>query len=319
MKSYQKTTIEQAAKLLSSKQRIALFAHKNPDGDTIGASVALRLALEKLGKAVTVFCESTLSASILKFSRYAEIKHRAEGKFDLLVAVDCADLLRIGDDAAFYDAANETLTIDHHGGDYFSKYNCLYPYASCCQIVYAIIKFLGVNIDAELATYLYMGICTDTGNFAHSNTDSVVFTAAAELSDLGADKEKVYRSFFCDTTFAENKLYGLALSRIRSYYDGQMALLYVTKEDLDSLSLDSSATSGLVQFAINIVTAKVGVCIVEYARNIYKVSMRGKNFDVREVCKHFGGGGHILASGCMINGLLEDVIEKIVRVVGFTI
>lgn len=319
MKSYQKTTIEQAAKLLSSKQRIALFAHKNPDGDTIGASVALRLALEKLGKRVTVFCESTLSASILKFSRSTEIKHRAEGKFDLLVAVDCADLLRIGDDAAFYDAANETLTIDHHGGDYFSKYNCLYPYASCCQIVYAIIKLLGVNIDAELATYLYMGICTDTGNFAHSNTDSVVFTAAAELSDLGADKEKVYRSFFCDTTFAENKLYGLALSRIRSYYDGQMALLYVTKEDLDSLSLDSSATSGLVQFAINIVTAKVGVCIVEYARNIYKVSMRGKNFDVREVCKHFGGGGHILASGCMINGLLEDVIEKIVRVVGFTI
>lgn len=319
MKSSQKTTIEQAAKLLSSKQRIALFAHKNPDGDTIGASVALRLALEKLGKSVAVFCESTLSNSILKFSRAAEIKHRAEGKFDLLVAVDCADLLRIGDDAAFYDAANETLTIDHHGGDCFSKYNCLYPYASCCQIVYAIIRLLGVNIDAELATYLYMGVSTDTGNFAHSNTDSAVFTAAAELSDLGADKEKVYRSFFCDTTFAENKLYGLALSRIRSYYDGQMALLYVTKEDLDSLSLDSSATSGLVQFAVNIVTAKVGVCIVEYARNTYKVSMRGKNFDVREVCKYFGGGGHILASGCMINGLLEDVIEKIVRVVGFTI
>lgn len=319
MKLKQKITIEEAATLLASRREIALFAHTNPDGDTIGASVALCLALNKLGKSAVVFCESKLSDNILKFGRSKQIATKCVGKFDLMIAVDCADLLRMGDFSGKYGNFSETLTIDHHGGKCFSRYNCLYEYASCCQIVYEILKAMNAPIDAEIATYLYMGLSTDTGNFAHSNTDSAVFRAAAELSDLGADKEKVYRAFFCDTTFAIDKLYGIALSRIRSYYDGQMALLYVTKNDLESLSLEHSATSGLVQFAVNVVTAKVGVCIVEFAPNTYKVSMRGKNFDVREICQNFGGGGHVLAAGCMISGFLEDVIEKIVRVVGFSI
>lgn len=314
---YQKTTISQAATLLQKNNAIALFAHTNPDGDTIGASVALCLALRRAGKTVEVFCDTELNDKLKRFAQTTVVHKNFFGKYDLFVSVDCGDIFRVGQYSGAYASFKNTLTLDHHGGEYFSSYNCVLDYASTCQIVYEIMQAGGITIDSEIATYLYMGLCTDTGNFANRNTDSASFLMASELVKLGADIQKVYTVFFRDTSIAETKLIGRVLSRIRSYYDNQMLLLYVTKDDLQQLDLDMSATSGLVRFAIEVDTAKVGVCISEYADDVYKVSMRGKDFSVRKVCEEFGGGGHELASGCMINGMLEEVIEKIVRVVGY--
>lgn len=313
------TTIKQAAALLRSVSSVALFAHTNPDGDAIGSCVGLKLALKKLGKKADVYCESDIVGRMTNFKQTAAISKELNGKYDLYVAVDCDDASRLGKFEPAFRNARETMTVDHHGGKYFSKYNCLYDYASCCQIVFEIAKELQVEFDSELATYMYMGLCTDTGNFAHSNTDGRSFKAAGELYDLGADIQTVYRTFFRDTTFAETKLLSRALSRIRSYYENRMFLTYITLNDLTELGLDHTTTSGIVSYVIDIVTAKVGVSICEVTPNHFKVSMRGKDFSVRDVCKEFGGGGHVLAAGCRIDGFLEDVIEKIVRVVGFSI
>lgn len=315
----QTTTIKQAAALLKGKSSVALFAHTNPDGDTVGATIALKLILQQLGATAAIHCDSDMSARLSTFEPVKQFSKTCNGKYDLLVAVDCGDIFRLGEFGRVYNSANETLTIDHHCGKYFSKYNCLYNYASTCQIIYEIANELNVTFDSELATYLYMGLCTDTGNFAHNNTDSASFYMAGNLFKYGAEIERVYRVFFRDTTFAETKLLARVISRMRSYYDGRMFLMYVTRADLDELGLDQSTTSGIVSYAIDIDTARVGVCICEFAPNSFKVSMRGKDFNVREVCNQFGGDGHISAAGCKINGFLEDVIEKIVRAVGFSI
>lgn len=315
----QTTTIKQAAALLKKKNSVAIFAHTNPDGDTIGASIALKLIMEKSGACATVFCDNATDERLNSFEQVGLISKTFNGKYDLYIAVDCGDIFRLGEFSAVYNKCIETLTIDHHGGEYFSKYNCLYNYASTCQIVFEIARELDFKLDCETATYLYMGLCTDTGNFAHNNTNSDCFYMAGELCDCGADIERVYRVFFRDTTLSRTKLLARALSRIRSYYDDRLFLTYITRADLDELCLDQSTTSGIVSYVIDIDTAKAGVCICEFAPNCYKVSMRGKDFSVREVCKEFGGGGHMYAAGCKIDGFLEDVIEKIVRVVGFTI
>ena len=320
MKSEKKTvTISQVAEILTGKQCIALFAHTHPDGDTIGASIALALALRRLGKTVNIFCDMPMEDKLSIFEEVAQISTNFSGKYDLFVAVDCGDINRVGEYAGLYSKFNETLTIDHHGGEYFSKYNCLKPYASTCQIIYEIVKELKIAIDEKLATYLYMGLCTDTGNFAHNNTDKACFLMAAELCECGAHMEQINRVFFKDITLAETKLLCRALSHMRTFYDGKLVLMYLTQADLEEFGLKFNASSFLVQYAINVDTAKAGVCMTEYAPNVYKVSMRGKGFSVRDVCKEFGGGGHILASACMISGFIEDVIEKIVRTVGFTI
>lgn len=321
MKSIKKktVTVSEAAQILTSCKRVALFAHKNPDGDTVGACVGLKLILQKIGVFAEIFCDSEINGKLLRFEEARAIKNKIDGKYDLMVAVDCGDLFRLGNFSGSYSDFDETLTLDHHGGEYFSKYNCVKNYASTCQIVFEVANALRLQIDEVSATYLYMGLCTDTGNFAHNNTDYDSFSMAAQLFKYGADIQKVYQVFFRDVTFAEIKLTARVLSRVRSYYDNQMYLLYVTKSDLDELGLDQSVTSGLVRYAIDIDTAKVGVCIVEYLPNTFKVSMRGKDFSVRNVCNEFGGGGHVLAAGCLINGFLEDVIEKIVRAVGYSI
>lgn len=317
MKSSKKTvTIEEVAKILQSKQNIALFSHTRPDGDTIGATVALCLALRKLGKNVAMFCDFPLSNGLQKFERTAEYSAQFSGKYQLLVAVDCGDVFRLGEFSGLYDAFAETMTIDHHGGEYFSKYNCVKDYASTCQMIYEVVRCLDVEIDNEIATYLYMGLCTDTGNFANSNTDKASFLMAAELCERGADMMKVNRVFFKDTTFAASKLCGRALSSMRQYFDGKLMIIYVTAKDLQDFGVDQTASEGMVSHAIAVESAVAGVSLCEYAPNSFKVSMRGKDFNVRDVCRQFGGNGHVVAAGCMINGFLEDVIERIVRAFG---
>ncbi len=319
MRSKQTTTIKQAADILRKSNRIALFAHTNPDGDTIGACIGLKLILQKLGKSADVFCDSELNSRLSSFEESCCVNKTFSGiKYDLMVAVDCSDIYRLGDFSSIYNDCRTTLTIDHHGDDYFSAYNCIYTYSSTCQIIYEIAKALGVTLDSVSATYLYLGLCTDTGNFAY-NVNKGGFVMASELCEIGADAERIYRVFFREKSLTEIKLLARALSRIRSYYDDKMFLLYITADDLLEFGLEPSTTSGIVSYAIDISTAKAGVCICEFAPNCYKVSMRGKDYSVREVCKEFGGGGHLYASGCRINGMLEDVIEKIVRVVGYTI
>ncbi len=320
MKSTKKTvTTKQVASVLQSHDSIALFSHTNPDGDTVGATIALGLALRKLGKTVSLFCDSPMSDNLCKFARVSEYKTAFEGKCQLMVAVDCGDEFRLGELMGGYCSFPETMTVDHHGGEYFSKYNCVLPYASTCQIVYEIICSLGVEIDSEIATYLYMGLCTDTGNFCNSNTDKPSFLMAADMCDMGADISKVNRVFFRDSTLAKTKVLGRALSRIRTYFDGKLALIYVTAKDLEECGTDHTASEGIVNYAIGVETAVAGVSLCEYAPNVFKVSMRGKEFNVRDVCKEFGGGGHLVAAGCMISGYLEDVIERIVRVFGWTL
>lgn len=316
MKFCQKTTTNEVSNILRKANNVAIFAHTRPDGDTIGACVALRLALQKLGKNAEIFCDTELTSSFDNFLESKSIKKQFSGKYDLFVAVDCGSISRLGEFGCLYDKFQYTLTIDHHGGEFYSKYNLLRETASTCEIMLQVIEQMGVQIDSRMATYLYMGLCTDTGNFAHSNTNKAVFDVASKLVELGADIQLVNRVFFKDVSLAKTKLIGVALSRIRTYFDDKLTIVYATKADFDKLGLNAMATEGLVQYAVNVDTAVIGVSICEHAQNVYKISMRSKNFDVRQICEEFGGGGHLNASGCMISGFFEDVIGKIVFTVG---
>lgn len=314
---YQKTTIKQAAKLLVDSQSVALFAHTNPDGDTVGSCVALCLALRSIGRNCQIFCDSPLNETFQKFEHTSLITNKLQGNFDLFVAVDCGDVFRTGEFADVYADFTCTLTIDHHCGTEYSRHNCLYNYASTCQIIYEILLAADINVDSTIATYLYMGLCTDTGNFMNSNTDKASFLTAAQLVDCGADTTRVCRTFFREKSLVKTKLIGCALDKLRVYHDGQLVLLHITQDDFAKTGASTSDTNILVGYAIDIDTARVGVCISEFEPEVFKVSMRGKDVCVRDVCQEFGGGGHEFASGCKISGPLEEVIEKIVRTVGF--
>ena len=122
--------------------------------------------------------------------------------------------------------------------------------------------------------------------------------------------------FFRDSSYALTKLVGRVISRMRSYYSGLFCLIYVNKSDFDEFGLAEEAAKNIVDYAINVKTALVGVSLVETSPNVYRVSIRGKEFDIRSVAERFGGGGHKFAAGCQISGFFEDAADKLVRYVG---
>ncbi len=312
-----KTTIQQTADILTNSNNVAIFAHTRPDGDTLGASIALCRILTNMGKNATVYCDSEIENSLHKYYGISSVATTYSGKHDLFVAVDCGDIGRVGEFGDIFYKHNNTMTIDHHGGQYYSKYNCVIEYASTCQIIYEVAKAMGVQFDSEIATMLYMGLCTDTGNFMHNNTNKQCFAMAADLVDYGVPVTDISTTFFRDTTLGKTRMQGLAMSRVRMYLDNRVALVYADKCDYDKLGVDISSTEGMVQSAINIDCAEIGISLSYYSPNCYKVSMRSQKHNVRAICQQFGGGGHMLASGCMVSGFFEDVVEKIIRQVGF--
>ncbi len=311
-----KTTINQTAKIIEQCNSIALFCHTQPDGDTIGSGVALYLALKKMGKDVSVFCDDNLGSKISLFPETSIISKTFSGKYDLYIAIDCGDIFRLGEFSGYFANFSNTLVIDHHISQPYGKYYCSVMYASTAEIVFDILSLLNVELDERIATLLYIGLSTDTGNFAHANTDEKVFDVARQLCKINIDIPYINRVFYKSISFERTKLIGKVLSRIRKYFDGKMCLIYTKQEDLIEFGLDNDASKNLVDYAINIDTAIVGISISERSENVFNVSMRGKDCDVRSVCERFGGGGHKLASGCLISGFFEDVVDKIVRAVG---
>lgn len=310
---FTKTTTEQVAKLLLGAKRIALFAHTRPDGDAIGSSVALHLALTKAGIYSKVFCDTAMSEEMqqLGFAKY--VHQQFEGEYDLFISVDCGDVGRIGEFGDLFVSQKNTLTIDHHIGDYYSSNNCVIHYSSTAQIIFEIISKLPIQLDDEIATALFMGLCTDTGSFSHSNTDKDSFLTASKLLEYQVDVQKINRLFFKDVSMKRSQFLGERMSKMLSLCDGKFVVIYACDQDFKKYGLSNLATEGMVDHAINVKEAVVAAAISEYAPNSFKISMRGKNFDVQRICTQFGGGGHKFASGCQINGNVYDIIDKLER------
>ena len=310
-KNAQKTEILQA---IRQAETFAVISHVRPDGDTLGANFGLTRALRALGKTVSQFCEDPLPQ---KFSYLPDFetfgKHQSE-TFDCVIAVDCGDLQRLGEYGSLMKQARKTINLDHHiSNDYYAKLNYVEYYASTCQLILEFCKDLGVELDEGLATCLYTGLSTDTGNFMHSNTTEQEFRAAAELCrhirDLGTLNTILYK----EMPKARFELLRKALSSVRFFADNRLAILTVRLSDLQETGAEDSYTEGFVDYAINIAGVQVGIAILESKKNQFKISFRSKTSNVCKLAERFGGGGHEHASGCRICRYYEDAVDVLVR------
>ena len=156
------------------------------------------------------------------------------------------------------------------------------------------------------------GIVTDSGGFSHSDVNGESFRMAGEMADAGADVSKIYYETIKKQSRPRAQFYLKALSRLRFLLDDQLAVALIPQELIKEFGLNSDATEGIVDFALTIDTVEVSACVFEVKKGQYKVSLRSKGkVNVNEVANVFGGGGHILASGCMLFGEIEEVVDKI--------
>ncbi len=297
---------EEVVAELRSRSSFMFVSHVKPDGDTLGAGLALGLALTGLGKRVGYFQQDPVPRN-LRFLPGSEFVARAVPadlpSDTLWVFCDMSDSTRAGEFLPKIDREN-MLNIDHHlGNSRFAKYNyILEKEASTGTCVIHLLRALDVPITEDIATNLLTTIMTDTGAFMHTNTTSSVLRSSADLMDAGADKPLITEEIFANKRFAATKLLGMALERARLEDDGRYCWTYVDQAMLTACDADGEDTEEIVQHLRAVEGVEAAALFKDYDGAI-RVSLRSSGrVNVQLAAAALGGGGHFMASGLTFDG-----------------
>lgn len=307
------TIIESIEKAAS----IGIGGHVRPDGDCIGSCLALTYYLKKKypSKIVDVYLEYVQeefrflpNSDLVK----NEISISHSPKYDLFIVLDCGDIDRLGFSEQLFHTAKETLNIDHHiTNTNFATNNYVVPEASStCEVLMDIID--KEMLDRELATCVYLGIVHDTGVFKHSNTTRKTMETAGELICYDVPFSKIIDETFYQKTYLQNQILGRCLLESFTVLDGKCVVSYVKKETLDFYGATPKDLDGVIDQLRITKGVEVAVLAYELESQVYKVSMRSNNkVNVSAIAKIYGGGGHVKAAGCTMNGSIYDVLNNI--------
>jgi len=320
-----KSNIDSIIKYLKgSNDDFIVTSHISPDGDNIGSTLSMYYALNKLGKNVYYVLDDNPPQN-LKFL-VKDIKILKSEEINLnnynIVALDCGDKNRICVSKELIDNAKSIICIDHHASnDYYGDFNYIDTEASStCELVYNLLveyeKVENKNIiDENIATCLYTGLVTDTGNFVYSNTHPSSFEMAKELLLKGAKKDTIIQKVFQSNPYNYYKLLGEALNTL-DIVDGKIASIMINKDMLKRNVISFNDVDGITPYTRDIEGIEVGILLKEKKENEVKVSLRSKSYiDVSKIAQSFGGGGHIRAAGCTIYSSIEDAKKQIVDAV----
>lgn len=298
--------LKETAEFLKSHDNFYILTHQSPDGDTMGSGFGLCYALRKIGKKANVLCSDEFPKRYhFMYAGYEPMKFSPE----TIVAVDVADKKLLGTHLAQYgDYVN--LCIDHHisNTDYAEKL-LVYPDASAaCEVIYRVLAEMEVILDNQIAECLYTGIATDTGCFKYGNTSKLAHIIAAQLMDYGVNIERINREMFDVKSRARIKVEQYINSAMEYYLDDKCAMAAVTLDTVKKTGLAQEEFEGIAGMSVQMEGVQVGVIIKEKDEGKFKVSMRSaSDIDVSEICRKFGGGGHVKAAGCSLEGELDDV------------
>lgn len=308
--------LDAAVTAIAGAESIVAVGHVRPDGDALGASLALALAAREAGKQAHVSYSEPFSMPnqfrFLDSSPYLPVAE-VPTPFDLFIACDTADPARLGTAGALVPHAKQVLVIDHHisnGG--FGDIAYVDPAAAAtAEMAYRVIKKLGWKITPEVAAALYAGVVTDTGRFQYSMTTPAVHEMTAELLAAGVRPEVVGRHVYEEAPFG----YLQAAARVlgRAELDAERGFVWsvLYPEDLEVAGIDLEHAEGLIDLIR--VAEEAGVaCLLKIIEGTTKGSLRSRGeVDVAAIAATFGGGGHHNASGFTSEEPPERVIELI--------
>ncbi len=312
-----KVSLQQIADVIKAANGVLIVTHMRPDGDAFGSSLALSSALDNLNIPNQVCDESDIPSNLAFIDGVKKIAKKPTLAYDTIVALDCADVSRLGALTDMFLKAQAkgvcTINVDHHiSNDGYAKYNFIRECAANCINVAELIKYMGTPFDKKTAEYLLIGLLTDSGNFSHDDVDEKCLLLAAELVKAGADIRYYNYELFKKQPKARAALYGAVMSKIRYFFDNRFALICITQEQMNACGADSGMTEGFVDFPLNVDTVEVAAALMEVKKGQYKISLRSKTYaDVNKIAGVYGGGGHVRAAGCMLFGDVEEIIDKL--------
>ena len=319
--------IEKLNELLSSKKRISITTHTNPDGDAIGSSFALYHFLIKLNHEVKVitpnrhpdFLDWVPGIKNLEiYDEYPDKCKKILSDSDLLFTLDFNDLKRASNLSYAIDEFNgKIVMIDHHQNpDGYSDIEISEPdITSTSEMIY---KFIELSdkihvIDKNIATCIYLGMMTDTGSFQYRGVNDSTHKIIASLLSFGVDNNKIYNSVYNSNEISKLKLLSMALKNLELIVEKKTAIMFLNQADLIKNNYRKGDSEGIVNYGLSLKGIHFSVIFIEdeNEKNKFKISFRSKeDFPCNEFAfKFFNGGGHLNAAGGLYKGNLNSAIE----------
>ena len=294
--------------IINEKDNFVITAHHHPDGDAIGSSLALYLALKSLGKKVDIIIDD-VPKRFKYLSGYYDIKNDADREYDVGFVLDNSIIDRINI-PCLVNKMKFMVVIDHHDSNsLYGDINYVLPLSSCSMVIYKLLKQLNIKIDKDIASAIYTGIITDTGCYRNKNVDYETFVISSELSKI-VDVTEIIKNSIGTISKSEFLLRKVGIDNLEFYMNNKIAITSISYDEVIKCNGTKDECSGLVNIPREIDGVEVAV-LIRYFPDEIRVSLRSNNIDVNEVAKKFGCGGHKFAAGISFDPLNEhDKIKK---------
>jgi phosphoesterase RecJ-like protein len=324
MSSPQTTASDLAAVVdaIREHDRFVLTTHENPDGDALGSLLAMKLALDQLGKdSIMVLHGDAPLPGEYAFMPLDDLQRRWPDDVSerVLVALDCANESRIADPEVL-GRVPLSINIDHHHDNTrFGRINLIVSDASSTgEVLRDLMQELGVKLTPEIAEALYIALVTDTGRFQYTNTTPKALRLAAELVEAGADVHRVFQGVYESVQFAKLKLLARALERAQVYEGGGIVVSFLLRTDFTEVGAAEPYSEGIIDFLRAVEGADMAVLIREPPRQdgpARRVSLRASidELDVSAIARKSGGGGHRQAAGFSSEASIDEITEFVRR------
>lgn len=299
---------------IKAAKKVAIFNHENPDGDALGSAYGLKLILVAMGKEAEVFLrEGDEQTREYKLIKGTENSGLSVEECDLKIAVDCADLKRLGSLKDLF--SGNTAAIDHHMTHVeYADATFVGDAPATGEIIYDFAECLDVKMTEDIANNLYIAISCDTGSFKYSSTTPKTHRVAAALLETGIDVGMLSKNIFDTKSFGFFQAYKRGIDNLELFEDGKIAVLVITNDDFAELGVDEKIIDGIVELPRSVEGAEVGIYIRQKEDGAFKVSLRSNgDVDVAKTAVAFGGGGHVKASGFLIRKPIDVVKQELVE------
>jgi phosphoesterase RecJ-like protein len=303
-------------KILESK-RIVITSHLRPDGDSICTSLALAFMGDLLGKEIAIINKDKTP---VPFNHFPDVERIKIGdiypqEFNAVILFECANVSRSGhENLDNYFKIN----IDHHySNDHYADIDWVEPEASAVgEMAFNLAEKLKIKFTPQIANQLYAAIVSDTGSFQFSNTTAKSFEVCNKLINYGASAIKVSEMLFNNNPPEKIKLLGQILSTLKMNKRGNIAIITMFKEYLDELNLKEIDTEDITTLARSIKGVEMVLFFKQIKKNVFRISIRSKgSANAAAIAEHFGGGGHVHASGFTVSGNYEKLLIEIPEIV----
>lgn len=306
--------------LIDRHHTFLITAHERPDGDALGSELAVYALLKGLGKEAVVYNQDQTPENYRFLPGSDRIVHELPplGPFEVAFILDCSELTRVGGESGRIGTVPTLINIDHHvSNEGFCEVRLADPQASSTgELVFRLVRGLGLNISREIAACLYTALLTDTGGFRHGNTRKATLLAAADLVEAGAEPQWISENVYEADSPVRLRLLAAVLPTLALEEGGRVGSLVVTQKALADAGALPEHTEGFVDLPRSIRGVEIAILYSELPDGRYKLSLRSKgNVNVERVARIFGGGGHPNAAGCRMEGELSEIRRRVIEAI----